>query len=103
MKAIGYTNGQILLLILMESIVMSLVGGAAGISLGVVGAYLLSSRGFIIGGIGETGIVLQLSPLITPTLITQTLTLTMLIGLVGGVLPAYRASKIPPVVALRYE
>ena len=103
MKAIGYTNGQILLLILMESIVMSLVGGAAGISLGVVGAYLLSSRGFRIGGIGEKGIVLQLSPLITPALITQTLTLTILIGLVGGVLPAYRASKIPPVVALRYE
>jgi putative ABC transport system permease protein len=103
MKAIGYTNGQILLLILMESIVMSLVGGAAGISLGVVGAYTLSSRGFRIGGIGETGVVLQLSPLITPALITQTLTLTILIGLVGGVLPAYRASKIPPVVALRYE
>jgi putative ABC transport system permease protein len=103
MKAIGYTNGQILLLILMESIVMSLVGGAAGISLGVVGAHILSSRGFRIGGIGETGIILQLSPLITPALITQTLTLTMLIGLVGGVLPAYRASKIPPVVALRYE
>ena len=103
MKAIGYTNGQILLLILMESIAMSLVGGVAGISLGVVGAYLLSSRGFRIGGIGESGIVLQLSPLITPALITQTLLLTILVGLVGGVLPAYRASKIPPVVALRYE
>ncbi|MCS7125280.1 MAG: FtsX-like permease family protein [Candidatus Bathyarchaeota archaeon] len=103
MKAIGYTNGQILLLILMESIMMSLVGGTAGISLGVVGAYFLSSRGFRIGGIGESGITLQLSPLITPSLIAQTLTLTILIGLVGGVLPAYRASKIPPVVALRYE
>ncbi|MDH7476968.1 MAG: FtsX-like permease family protein [Candidatus Bathyarchaeota archaeon] len=103
MKAIGYTNGQILLLILMESIVMSLVGGAAGISMGVVGAHILSSRGFTIGGIGESGIALRLSPLITPYLIIQTLTLTILIGLAGGILPAYRASKIPPVVALRYE
>jgi len=103
MKAIGYTNRQILLLILMESIVMSLVGGTAGISIGVVGAYILASRGFTIGGIGEGGITLQLSPLITPTLITQTLALTIFIGLVGGILPAYRASKIPPVVALRYE
>ncbi|MEM1563053.1 MAG: FtsX-like permease family protein [Candidatus Bathyarchaeia archaeon] len=103
MKAIGYTNGQILLLILMESIVMSLVGGTAGISVGVVGAYILASRGFTIGGIGEGGITLQLSPLITPALITQTLALTILIGLLGGILPAYRASKIPPVVALRYE
>ena len=103
MKAIGYTNKQILLLILMESIVMSLVGGAAGISLGVAGAYLLASRGFRIGGVGEGGITLQLNPLITPNLITQTLALTVLIGLVGGILPAYRASKIPPVTALRYE
>jgi putative ABC transport system permease protein len=103
MKAIGYTNRQILILILMESIVMSLVGGAAGISVGVLGAYILASRGFTIGGIGESGITLQLSPLITPALITQTLALTILIGLIGGVLPAYRASKIPPVVALRYE
>ncbi|MEM2567600.1 MAG: FtsX-like permease family protein [Candidatus Bathyarchaeia archaeon] len=103
MKAIGYTNRQILLLILMESMVMSLVGGSAGISLGVVGAYILASRGFTIGGIGESGITLQLNPLITPTLITQTLALTILIGLAGGILPAYRASKIPPVVALRYE
>lgn len=103
MKAIGYTNRQILLLILMESIVMSLVGGAAGISIGVVGAHILASSGFTIGGIGEGGLTLKLSPLITPALITQTLTLTMLIGLAGGVLPAYRASKIPPVVALRYE
>jgi putative ABC transport system permease protein len=103
MKAIGYTSPQILSLILMESIIMSLVGGTAGISIGVVGAYVLSSRGFTIGGIGEGGITLQLNPLITPSLIAQTLALTMLIGLVGGALPAYRASKIPPVVALRYE
>jgi putative ABC transport system permease protein len=68
-----------------------------------LGAYILASRGFTIGGIGESGITLQLSPLITPALITQTLALTILIGLIGGVLPAYRASKIPPVVALRYE
>ncbi|MEM3361597.1 MAG: FtsX-like permease family protein [Candidatus Bathyarchaeia archaeon] len=103
MKAIGYTNSQILSLILMESIMMSLVGGTVGISIGVVGAYILSSRGFTIGGIGESGITLQLNPLITPALIVQTLVLTMLIGLMGGALPAYRASKIPPVVALRYE
>lgn len=103
MKAIGYTNSQVLMLVLLESIIMSLVGASVGISIGVVGAYILASRGFTIGGIGEGGLVLQLSPMITPQLIAQTLGFTMIIGLAGGLLPAYRASKIPPVVALRYE
>ncbi|MEM1607541.1 MAG: FtsX-like permease family protein [Candidatus Bathyarchaeia archaeon] len=100
MKAIGYTNNQILLLILLESIVMSLIGGSIGISLGVLGAHVLSSRGLTIGGLGLT---LTLSPKITSDLLTQTISLTISIGLIGGILPAYRASKIPPVVALRYE
>jgi len=100
MKAIGYTSGQILLLILLESIVMSLVGGSIGISFGIVGAYILSSKGLTIGGVGLT---LSLSPKISPTLIMQTISLTILIGITGGALPAYRASRIPPVVALRYE
>ncbi|MEM1507589.1 MAG: FtsX-like permease family protein [Candidatus Bathyarchaeia archaeon] len=100
MKAIGYTNNQILLLILLESIVMSVIGGSIGISLGVIGAHFLSSRGLTIRGIGLT---LALSPKITSELLTQTMLLTMSIGLIGGILPAYRASKIPPIVALRYE
>jgi len=100
MKAIGYTSNQILLLILLESIVMSLVGGSIGITLGIIGAHILSSRGLTIGGIGLTFV---LSPKITPDLMAQTLSLTIMVGLIGGALPAYRASKIPPVVALRYE
>lgn len=100
MKAIGYTNSQILLLILLESIVMSIIGGSIGITLGVIGAHMLSSRGLTIGGLGLTFV---LSPKITFELLAQTISLTISIGLIGGILPAYRASKIPPVVALRYE
>ncbi|MEM1515776.1 MAG: FtsX-like permease family protein [Candidatus Bathyarchaeia archaeon] len=100
MKAIGYTSNQILLLILLESIMMGLIGGSIGIFLGVIGAHLLSLNGFTIGGLELT---LVLSPKITPNLIAQTLLLTMAVGLAGGVLPAYKASKVPPAVALRYE
>lgn len=100
MKAIGYTNRQVLLLILLESTMMSLVGGSIGILLGVIGAHFLSLRGLTIGGLGLT---LVLSPKITLDLIAQTFLLTIAVGLIGGILPAYRASKIPPAVALRYE
>ncbi|MBS7640184.1 MAG: FtsX-like permease family protein [Candidatus Bathyarchaeia archaeon] len=100
MKAIGYTSSQILLLILLESIIMSLIGGSIGISLGIVGAHFLSLRGLVIGGLELT---LMLSPKITIDLIARTLLLTMAVGLAGGILPAYRASKVPPAVALRYE
>ncbi|MEM1586080.1 MAG: FtsX-like permease family protein [Candidatus Bathyarchaeia archaeon] len=100
MKAIGYTSKQILLLILLESIMMSLIGGSIGILLGVAGAHFLSLRGFSIGGLE---LILQLSPKITPDLIAQTLLLTIAVGLCGGILPAYKASKVPPAVALRYE
>lgn len=100
MKAIGYTSKQVLLLILLESVIMSLVGGLIGISLGVTGAHFLSLRGLTIGGLELT---LMLSPKITPDLIAQTVLLTIAVGLIGGALPAYRASKVPPAVALRYE
>ncbi|MEM2320775.1 MAG: FtsX-like permease family protein [Candidatus Bathyarchaeia archaeon] len=100
MKAIGYTSKQVLLLILLESVIMSLVGGLIGILLGVTGAHFLSLRGLTIGGLELT---LMLSPKITPDLIAQTVLLTIAVGLIGGILPAYRASKVPPAVALRYE
>ncbi len=98
LKAIGFTNTQVLTMILFEGIVMSVIGAAIGISLGVVGAYLLASKGFRIAG---TVIVAQ--PRITLTLVAKSLAITILVGIAGALLPAYKASKIPPAVALRYE
>ncbi len=102
MKAIGFTDTDILVLILAESILMSLLGGAIGISLGVLGAYILAERGFVIS-VGSSNIVIKAPPLITPELIGRTLAITVSVGVFGGVFPAYRAAKIPPAVALRYE
>ncbi len=104
MKAIGYTSRSILLLIILESIIMSLIGGCIGISLGVLGAYLLSSEGIALRGfLTETTIKIYAPPKITIENIMLTTTLTLLVGILGGAMPAYRASKIPPAVALRYE
>lgn len=102
MKAVGFTNNQVLFMILSESLVMSLIGGSVGITLGVIGAYTLASRGFTIKA-GTTSIIISAPPAITPELILNTIGIVLLVGIIGGIFPAYSAAKIPPAVALRYE
>jgi len=101
LKALGFTDGQVMSLILSEGIVMSIIGGIIGIILGVIGANMLATRGFTIRGATELRIYAP--PLITPDLIIRTFIITITIGILGGLFPAYRAAKIPPAVALRYE
>ncbi len=104
LKAMGFTNIQTMIMILMESIVMSMVGGVIGMSIGIVGAHLLAQHGFTIRASAETMmIMIRAPPKITIDNILKTLGLTLLVGVAGGIFPAYRASKIPPAVALRYE
>ncbi|BEP18236.1 ABC transporter permease [Pyrofollis japonicus] len=101
LKAIGFTNIEIITSILFESLVMSALGGLIGIGLGSVGAYVLSQRGFVIQG-AET-VVIKAPPAISISLIAEALAVTIAVGVLGGLLPAYQASRIPPAVALRYE
>ncbi len=100
LKAIGFTDFNVVLMILAESLIMSLIGGAIGITAGVLGAYALASRGFTIASIN---LVIQASPEITLENLVSTIAITISVGIIGGVIPAYRAAKIPPAVALRYE
>ncbi|RLF06289.1 MAG: ABC transporter permease [Thermoprotei archaeon] len=102
MKAVGFTNTQVIMMILAESLAMSLIGGSIGITLGVAGAYALASQGLKITGQATT-LIIKTQPALTPDLFSLTLGLTVLVGIIGGLLPAYMASKIPPAVALRYE
>jgi putative ABC transport system permease protein len=102
LKAMGFKDRQVLLMILAESIVMSIIGGAIGIVLGTIGAHMLASIGFVLRA-GVQSIVIKAPPKITAIGVLRASGLTILVGIAGGLFPAYRAAKIPPAVALRYE
>lgn len=93
MKAIGATNGMVLKQILTESAMISFIGGIGGILLGIIGSILVGS---VVGG----G---QITAVVTPSLALTGLAFALVLGVVGGLYPARKASKVDPVEALRYE
>lgn len=103
LKALGFSDRDVLLLIISEGVLMALIGGAIGISLGYLGAQILAARGLTISGGSIISMRIEASPQITPLLAAQTLLLTILVGIIGAIFPAYRAMKIPPAMALKYE
>ncbi len=91
LRALGATRQQVLLLFMGEAVVLSMLGGLAGLGLGAGGAWLL---GFAVPALP------------THTSWSYVLAAEILAGVVGlgaGVLPARRAAALHPVEALRAE
>ncbi|MCX8162089.1 MAG: ABC transporter permease [Candidatus Bathyarchaeota archaeon] len=99
MKALGFTNRQVMLLILSESIIIGFIGGIAGVVAGIIGSYMLTNRSLMI----MEGIAFTATPIVSVDLVLSAVILSLLVGVIGGLLPALRASKLQPVEALRYE
>jgi putative ABC transport system permease protein len=103
MKAIGAKNIDIMAIFLLNSALVGLVGGIIGILLGAAISGILPNvlgSSFGLGGLGGRGGIITVIPL---SLMIEALLLSMAIGMVAGAIPAYRASKLKPVDALRYE
>ena len=99
LRAIGASRLQVLGLVTMEGLFLTTVGSVAGIVLAIV------------GGRGVERVVKTLVPLapteaiLSPTsgILLETLVLGILIGVLGGLYPAWRASRMHPAEALKAE
>jgi putative ABC transport system permease protein len=89
-KAIGALQRDILIQFMIEALVLSLLGGLIGVGLGMLAAF----------GIGPLFDVTAIVDLPTITLATS---FAAAVGLVFGIYPAWRAARLRPIEALRYE
>jgi putative ABC transport system permease protein len=98
MKAIGAQNSFILLLFLAEALTIGVFGATLGIALGMAGGYVLVA-GFAGQGPDSAG----LTPVFLPTDLTSVWSLSVGLSILAGSYPAWKASRLPPIVALRRE
>ncbi len=89
-KAIGAKRRDVLLQFLIEAVVLSGVGGIIGILAGIGLGEILSS-------------LLSLTVSFTSTVILSSFLFSLAVGVIFGVFPANKASKLNPIQALRYE
>jgi putative ABC transport system permease protein len=89
-RAIGAKRRQIIYQFLIETVVLSTVGGLIGLALGVGIPYLITYFS-------------SMPTVVTPGGILLPLVISMAIGILFGLYPAMHAAKVDPIVALRHE
>ena len=89
LKAIGWSNSNVMSLVISESIVLGAGGGIAGI---IIGTVLVEVAKPILGFPMQVSI----------TLAATAFALAVSLGLIGGLYPAYKASRLNPIEAIRY-
>ncbi len=96
LRALGFTKGNILVAFLSESIVLGLVGGAAGVAASSLLQFLtISTLNW------ETFSELAFSFTLTPAIAIYSGGFAVIMGFLGGLLPAWRAARLKIVDALR--
>ena len=90
-KAVGAKRRNVLSQFLIEAVTLALIGGLLGIALGAGGA------------VAATSFVDNFSAVVGIDAIAIAILFSMAVGLFFGIYPAYRASRLNPIDALRYE
>jgi len=111
LKALGMKSRTVLLVFLSESVIIGLMGAAIGIGSGWVlanivaivfrGGGMFMEGNQAVAGAGARG--MTITPVLTPTVFLGALAFGVGVSVIFALYPAWRASKLKPVEALRYE
>jgi len=93
LRALGWRRGRVLSMVLIESVVLSLMGGLLGAALGVATVKLF-------GSIPATAGLMQGK--LSVSLFAQAFLVAVGLGAIGGFYPAWRASRVDPLLAMQY-
>jgi putative ABC transport system permease protein len=96
LRAIGFGGLPVLISVMIESLLLALVGGI----LGALFAYVLFNN-LSVSTLGQNFTQVVFSFKVTPQLVIEGLIIAVTIGMVGGLLPAIRAARLPVTTSLR--
>lgn len=89
LRATGWTRRDVLRLVVCESAAIGVIGGLAGCA---AGAAIVRA----------VGLLLPVRPVATPSLLAASFVVAIALGVLGGLYPAWRASRLDPIHAIRH-
>ncbi len=105
MKAIGAQNSNVLSLFMAEALMIGILGATFGLLAGIASGYvLIAGLGSAGGSNSDTGNGIgNISPVFLPTDLATVWGISVGLSLIAGIYPAWKASRLSPIVALRRE
>jgi putative ABC transport system permease protein len=102
-KALGARRRHILFQFLLEGMVITFLGGILGVILSYLLVLTIGSRPFLADLLEDASRQTDINLLLSPDVLMTATSILIFVGLVSGLWPAFRASRMDPIESLRYE